>query len=91
MRIAVMADIPGNMPALEAVLADIDRRKIDRTINLVDCVSGHSDPARSVVCWFGADGRMIARGVVKVVPRLISPTDRRGLDCLNIQTHSGEP
>ena len=40
MRIAVIADIHGNMPALEAVLTDIQRRNIDRTINLGDCVSG---------------------------------------------------
>jgi predicted phosphodiesterase len=40
MRIAVIADIHGNMPALEAVLADIQRRGVDRTINLGDCVSG---------------------------------------------------
>ena len=40
MRIAIIADIHGNLPALEAVLADIDRRAVDRTINLGDCVSG---------------------------------------------------
>jgi 3',5'-cyclic AMP phosphodiesterase CpdA len=40
MRIAVIADMHGNMPALEAVLADIQRRDIDRTINPGDCVSG---------------------------------------------------
>ena len=40
MRIAVIADIHGNLPALESVLADIRRRNIDRTINLGDCVSG---------------------------------------------------
>src|SRR6478609_1935081 len=40
MRIAVIADIHGNLPALEAVLADIQHRNIDRTINLGDCVSG---------------------------------------------------
>ena len=40
MRIAVIADIHGNLPALEAVLADIQRRNVDRTINLGDCVSG---------------------------------------------------
>jgi hypothetical protein len=37
MRIAVIADIHGNMPALEAVLADIQRRGVDRTINLILC------------------------------------------------------
>jgi predicted phosphodiesterase len=40
MRIAVIADIHGNLPALEAVLADIMCRAVDRTINLGDCVSG---------------------------------------------------
>ena len=40
MRIAVIADIHGNLPALEAVLAEIQRRDVDRTINLGDCVSG---------------------------------------------------
>jgi putative phosphoesterase len=40
MRIAVIADIHGNLPALESVLADIERRDVDRTINVGDCVSG---------------------------------------------------
>jgi predicted phosphodiesterase len=39
-RIAIIADIHGNLPALESVLADIERRGVDRTINLGDCVSG---------------------------------------------------
>jgi predicted phosphodiesterase len=40
MRIAIIADIHGNLPALEGVLADIRHRNVDRTINLGDCVSG---------------------------------------------------
>jgi predicted phosphodiesterase len=40
MRIAIIADIHGNLPALEAVLADIEHRTVDRVINLGDCVSG---------------------------------------------------
>jgi hypothetical protein len=40
MRIAVIADVHGNLPALEAVLADIESRDVDRTFNLGDCVSG---------------------------------------------------
>ncbi len=40
MRLAVIADIHGNLPALEAVLADIRRRGAERMINLGDCVSG---------------------------------------------------
>ena len=48
MRIAVIADIHGNLPALEAVLADIQRRDIDRTVNLGDCVSGPLWPCEVV-------------------------------------------
>jgi predicted phosphodiesterase len=40
MRLAVIADIHGNLLALQAVLTDIARRNVDRTINLGDCVSG---------------------------------------------------
>jgi len=39
-RLDVLADIHGNLPALEAVLHDIEARAVDRTINLGDCVSG---------------------------------------------------
>jgi hypothetical protein len=39
-RIAAIADIHGNLPALEAVLADIQHRDVDRTVNLGGCVSG---------------------------------------------------
>ena len=42
MRVAVIADIHGSLPALEAMLDDIQRRNIDRTINLGDCVFGPS-------------------------------------------------
>ncbi len=40
MRLAIIADIHGNLPALEAVLADMRHRDIEQTINLGDCVSG---------------------------------------------------
>src|SRR5436190_11650041 len=40
MRLAVIADIHGNVAALEAVLADVKTRGADRIINLGDCVSG---------------------------------------------------
>jgi predicted phosphodiesterase len=40
MRLAVVADIHGNLPALEAVLHDIRQRGADLTVNLGDCVSG---------------------------------------------------
>ena len=40
MRIAVVSDIHGNLPALEAVLADIARSGADLTVNLGDIISG---------------------------------------------------
>ena len=55
MRIAVIADIHGNLPALEAVLADIQRRGVDRTINLGDSVSGPPGHVKSANCsWHQA-------------------------------------
>lgn len=39
MRLAVISDIHGNLAALEAVLADIKTRGVDRTVNLGDCVT----------------------------------------------------
>jgi predicted phosphodiesterase len=36
MRIAIVADIHGNAPALEAVRADIARRNVERVVNLGD-------------------------------------------------------
>ena len=40
MRIALLSDIHGNLAALEAVVADIDRRGADRIVNLGDSLSG---------------------------------------------------
>ena len=47
MRLAVIADIHGNVLALEAVLADIARRGAEMTIDLGDCVSGPLWPAET--------------------------------------------
>ncbi len=40
MRLALVSDIHGNLPALEAVVADIARRGADRVVNLGDALSG---------------------------------------------------
>lgn len=40
MRLAVLSDIHGNLPALEAVLADLDRRGLTEVVNLGDNASG---------------------------------------------------
>jgi predicted phosphodiesterase len=39
MRLAIISDIHGNLPALEAVLADVKNRGVDATVNLGDCVT----------------------------------------------------
>jgi predicted phosphodiesterase len=61
MRLAIIADIHGNMPALEAALADIRHRDIDRTINLGDCVSGPLWP-REVCDLLMASDSLTIRG-----------------------------
>ena len=55
MRIAVLADIHGNLRALEAVLADLPRRGADLVVNLGDCFSGPLQPAE-VADWLMAFG-----------------------------------
>ena len=40
MRLAVISDVHGNLPALEAVVADVARRGADLVVNLGDMVSG---------------------------------------------------
>lgn len=40
MRLAIVSDIHGNLPALEAVIVSITAAKPDLVINLGDCVSG---------------------------------------------------
>lgn len=48
MRLGVIADIHGNLPALEAVLARLDALAPDRVVNLGDCASGPLWPAETV-------------------------------------------
>ncbi len=48
MRIAVFGDVHGNLAALEAVLAEIERLKPDRVFGLGDFIDGAPD---SIACW----------------------------------------
>ena len=45
MRVAVLSDIHGNLPALEAVLHEVARTGADLTVNLGDVLSGPLWPA----------------------------------------------
>jgi predicted phosphodiesterase len=47
MRIAVLSDVHGNLPALDAVLAAIEADGVDLTVNLGDLLSGYVQPAQT--------------------------------------------
>lgn len=47
MKLAVISDIHGNLPALEAVLADIATQGVAQTVNLGDILSGPLQPAET--------------------------------------------
>lgn len=53
MRIAVVSDIHGNLGALRAVLADIDARACDLTVNLGDILSGPLQPVETADLLIG--------------------------------------
>jgi predicted phosphodiesterase len=48
MRVAVISDIHGNFDALAAVLADIDKSKIDMVVCLGDCIGYGAEPERVI-------------------------------------------
>jgi len=55
MRIAVVSDIHGNLPALEAVVRDFTRRGVDTVMNLGDSVSGPLLPLETAQFLMGQD------------------------------------
>lgn len=55
MRLAVISDVHGNRPALEAVLADIGRCRAGAIVNLGDVVSGPVDPVGTMTLLMGLD------------------------------------
>jgi diadenosine tetraphosphatase ApaH/serine/threonine PP2A family protein phosphatase len=87
MRIAVIADIHGNILALEAVLADIARRGgADVFINLGDCVSGPLWPRETMerldaLGWPTVRGNHDRRVALDPLPEM-GPSDRFAYDRL---------
>jgi predicted phosphodiesterase len=80
MTLAVIADIHGNLPALEAVLADIEPRGVKRIVNLGDCASGPLWP-RETCELLMARGYPTVRGnhdrwVATFAPADLGPSDR---------------
>ncbi len=80
MTIAVIADIHGNAPALEAVLADIDSQGIRDIVNLGDHLSGPIDPARTADLLMAREIVSIRgnhdRALLTLTPDAMIATDR---------------
>jgi len=76
MRLAVVSDIHGNLPALEAVLAEIGRERVDRVVNLGDIVSGPLWPRETAKLLRALDWPAIRGNHERQV--LTLPADRMG-------------
>lgn len=79
-RIAVVSDIHGNIPALEAVFNDIINRNVDKVINLGDNISGPLWPKETIQFlmkqdWAGIRGNH-DRQLIKDNPATFSPSDK---------------
>ncbi len=61
MRLAVVSDIHGNLPALLAVAAEIDAAHVDHVLNLGDIASGPLWP-RETLDWLQRRGWLTIRG-----------------------------
>jgi predicted phosphodiesterase len=87
MRLAIIADIHGNVLALEAVIADIARRGVDRTINLGDCVSGPLWPRETVDLLSRLTFPTVRgnhdRWVAEMPREAMSSSDAFAFDCLS--------
>lgn len=59
MRFAVISDVHGNVLALDAVIADIQRQGVDAVLCLGDHASGPLDPAGAVDRLMALDGPVI--------------------------------
>lgn len=85
MRIAIVSDIHGNLPALEAVVADFLRRGVDAVVNLGDSLSGPLLPLETAQFLMAQDWTHLAgnheRQILDTsVPQ--SASDRYARDCL---------
>ena len=79
-RIAVISDIHGNIVALEAVVADIKRKKVDQVINLGDHISGPLWPKETIAflmqqSWINILGNH-DRNLISINPKLLGLSDQ---------------
>lgn len=87
MRIALLSDIHGNLPALEAVVADLRARAVDRIVNLGDILSGPLWPLETARYLMAQDWPTIAgnheRQLLSITPaKPGGASDRFARECL---------
>jgi len=86
-KIALLSDIHGNLPALEQVVADIQRRGLERVFNLGDHVSGPLWPNETAQFLMAQDWVQILgnhdRQLVSQNPAQHGPSDRYAFQHLN--------
>jgi len=86
MRIAVLSDIHGNLPALESVLADARRQGCDRLVNLGDILSGPLWPRQTLECLQALDLPTIAGNHERQLlgdPAGLAPSDAHARQALD--------
>ena len=80
MRFAAIADVHGNILALEAVLADIRAQGVDDIVNLGDMASGALDPRRTMDRLMALDAVHVLgnhdRYLIDQPPEKMGPWDR---------------
>jgi predicted phosphodiesterase len=86
MRIAVLSDVHGNLPALDAVTADIAGRDADVVVNLGDLLSGAVQPRETADRLMDLDLPTVAgnheRQLLTLSPDRMSASDRLAHDTL---------
>lgn len=92
MRVAVLSDIHGNLPALEAVLADIAQRSVDAIVNLGDALSGPLFPTecadRLIPLGLSTVRGNHERQLLTFTLDQMSPSDRHAATCLRAEHRS---
>ena len=90
MRIAVLSDIHGNLPALKAVLRDLAHRRVDTIVNLGDSLSGPLQPTETAAFLMAQPWVQLAgnheRQLLDFAPERRGPSDRYAHSQLSSET-----
>jgi putative phosphoesterase len=86
-KIAVLSDIHGNIPALEAVVNDMNQRQVEQVINLGDHISGPLWPKETIEflmqqSWVNISGNH-DKNLVNQKPYELGPSDGYAIQFLN--------